>query len=674
MHAALCTFALLACSGAAAQEVRLRQLPVELYPDLPVHTLVVGDVNADGLSDLAAAVPDFDPDVFADRVVFALQQPAVAGATQFVHGPVLDARLVLSLHLADLDADGDLELLVGQSDEQDSVVIWINQGASQGGTTGQFLRLPGSLQVQGGANELSTIDSDLDPVTPPDLLVAGNGVIQFHRNRLQAGLPVLSTTQILPTDGFQHMLVTDFDADGRADVFSNGADCALWLHRGPANLPFQSQQLPSLCSTLGPILTAQAVPIDPAARDIGLVFATAAADHWVRTTWNGTAGPFFMRRQVLDSLTVGPSRSLVSFDADADGDDDLIAARANAGHHLPHLRGSAVYQRVDAETVDFSGSLGNLPAALRVQAARLLPGNAQQLILIDVNHRVSLWQAGPVESIAPMLSIAHDPRGRPNGYSRSGTLAYGLSVSPAAASRFRVTSNLTAPSGGSFTDSIEIAAGVRALGQRLSSPAISESGLWSIRISEADPADAVTLAAPQATTHMVMDQGSGLSCVIACVLGGDCRVNGRGLPGQGSGVFMGTAAEVDLLRRLRDQNLATTTAGRHYIDAYAQLEPALYRAIFATPRFYLQLWDFKDAWWTAIVSLVDGDGSVVVSPTMQQQLSAVLTHLEIVSEAELRQFVRIERAQLRLDDLAGRPIAVLQQRWEQTALFANGFE
>ncbi|MCB1642513.1 MAG: hypothetical protein KDI37_12335, partial [Xanthomonadales bacterium] len=112
----------------------------------------------------------------------------------------------------------------------------------------------------------------------------------------------------------------------------------------------------------------------------------------------------------------------------------------------------------------------------------------------------------------------------------------------------------------------------------------------------------------------------------------------------------------------------------YYIDLYESLVLDLYGASFVDPHFYEDLWQLKDTWMPAVANLVDGDGQMPISDEMQDRLLSVLLRFQLDGSASLRQAIEVERQALGLNQISGRPISWLQQRWESTPLQIDGFE
>jgi hypothetical protein len=125
------------------------------------------------------------------------------------------------------------------------------------------------------------------------------------------------------------------------------------------------------------------------------------------------------------------------------------------------------------------------------------------------------------------------------------------------------------------------------------------------------------------------------------------------------------AAQVDILRRYRDEILDSSDEGRYYVDRYEARSLELARAALKEPAFLARFFRMQGAWVTAISALVNGSGSaVVVSTEMQDDLLSLLDSLQANGTPQLAAELAFERSRLELDSIAGLTIAEFQTRVE----------
>jgi hypothetical protein len=201
--------------------------------DLPMRP-TLGDLDGDGDLDVFAAM--LPPKVggpydSADRVLLN------DGSGSFVDSGqrLANARLAgaagsAAVALGDLDGDGDLDALVG---ETTGALAWINQGGAQGGQEGVFT---GSGQPIPGDPTQAIFLADLDRDGDLDALLAGKSQAVIWWNDGRAGFN--DSGQRLRYTERDGLAVGDFNADGYIDVFSAAYDIGfhLWLNQGDGRL------------------------------------------------------------------------------------------------------------------------------------------------------------------------------------------------------------------------------------------------------------------------------------------------------------------------------------------------------------------------------------------------------------------------------------------------------
>jgi hypothetical protein len=280
-----------------------------LQPELPIatgNTTVPNDVE----------LGDLDGDGDLDAVVVSTGDNKVAwyenrdglgnyGAQQVIASNAVD---VTALHLADLDQDGDLDLLTGGASEYDSDVSWFE---NLGG--GQF-----AAQQVISADVVGTGDvfaADLDGDGDLDVLSASrtDDKIAWYENLDGAGTfgeqNILSDT----ADGARSVVAGDLDGDGDVDIVagSQDDDTVVWF-KNAGDGTFGNAVL--LTNTADYVTSVSLVDLD---QDERLdVIITSRDDHsvvWFRNEGRGEFGP--ERLIALDSLQPY-GVSIADFDGD----------------------------------------------------------------------------------------------------------------------------------------------------------------------------------------------------------------------------------------------------------------------------------------------------------------------------------------------------------------------
>jgi hypothetical protein len=174
----------------------------------------IGDLNGDGHLDIVLAKGRHGP--LHNRVLLS------DGKGRFVAKNLSDkADRTYSAALADLDLDGDLDIVVS-NDEPDHKLIHKNDGK------GNFT-VAGSFGEPKWSTRYVTV-TDLNNDRYPDIVVANRGQPSFVcRNDGKAQFP---RCEQLPTQSATSIAAADFDGDGAVDLFvphrDGGQSVMLW--------------------------------------------------------------------------------------------------------------------------------------------------------------------------------------------------------------------------------------------------------------------------------------------------------------------------------------------------------------------------------------------------------------------------------------------------------------
>ena len=129
---------------------------------------------------------------------------------------------------------------------------------------------------------------------------------------------------------------------------------------------------------------------------------------------------------------------------------------------------------------------------------------------------------------------------------------------------------------------------------------------------------------------------------------------------------------LETLRRLRDEVMAASPAGRYYRDLYDAYSPELRELMLGDLRIVRDALAAAPPWIAALAELVDGGGAeATVTPAMVASMLAIFDRFESSASPGLREAFRRERARLRLADMAGRSIedafALVEERGRPAA-------
>lgn len=637
----------LLASPLCAQTSLLRQSLIDVMRGYPIARTAADDFDGDGLTDLAGITFDSAPGLYSQTKVLVQRQLADG----FHDQQVLYASAPQDLLVTDLDADGDVDLAVVQDDPADALAIWLNQGGVQGGPPGQLNRLPLSL-AQDLAVRAVALDVDANPATPPALLLVraiGRDAL-LYATHVQAPTPELQLLQSLPHPGAIGVATADVDRNGGPDLLIYGDGCRLWMQPGPGGASYTAAN-ENPCGVGTVYAAALAVP--PAAGPYFLALARSSGDEWLRVAPGST---FSMP---LSSATTGITRDFAFIDADGDADLDLLAARANENAVLAAERGSPVYRRVGDS---FEGSLQTVQSAWSAASLSLGAGASGAIVLAHPLRSTAPWQPQPVSALTPVVQFI----GNASVYPAPGLVAF-LGIQPFTLGPTSV--HISAASAGqSHQWSEDLGPGVNSVAADAPVTTIAPS-TWTLSLTSIAPVGAGVIGPNNSTrVQVVQPELSEGACYLESLFQLMASLLGAA-PDNLQGV-----SELDQLRRMRDEKLAATAAGQHYIALYQTLQPDLYAATVADPQFAVELWALKDAFMPAINNLLDGNGQALIDAPMQSALSAALNRFAAHASPRLLDAVARERRALDLDHLQGQPIATLQTRWEQSPLSANGWE
>jgi hypothetical protein len=215
--------------------------------DLPMRP-TLGDLDGDGDLDVYAAMlpprgGDYDS---ADRVLLNDGRGDFVDSGQRLENTRLPGTAGSgAVALGDLDADGDLDALVATST---GAAIWINQGGAQGGRSGIFAE-PGPRLGRGHIEAVFLADldadGDLDAVVGwksqafvwlDSVIAAGRAEASVWWNDGQAGFR--DSGQRLRYTERHALAIGDFNGDSFLDFFAaaDDSDVHVWFNQGDGRL------------------------------------------------------------------------------------------------------------------------------------------------------------------------------------------------------------------------------------------------------------------------------------------------------------------------------------------------------------------------------------------------------------------------------------------------------
>ncbi len=299
-------------------------------PDLDFAKSVrFADIEGDGDQDIAYVSEDQNevgwyinngarPPAWTQRVVTA--------------GNATHTKFVTS---ADMDNDGDMDLLSAWSglEGQGSAVLWHRNDGQPGAGFASFVVTTAAI----GARYVHA--ADLDGDGDQDLLTASrdDGRILWFVNyspHRTAQLPASGQHSLGNYFIARHIIAADIDGDGDRDMLSVGDQAFVWHENNGAQPPSFTQH--AIPAAISGARWADAADLDRDG-DLDLILAATNSGtvYWYEN--NGAKPPTFTERVAVSEL--GGPRSAVAADIDRDGDID-IAVPSDEDHRLLWLENS----------------------------------------------------------------------------------------------------------------------------------------------------------------------------------------------------------------------------------------------------------------------------------------------------------------------------------------------
>jgi hypothetical protein len=265
----------------------------------------------------------FTPFLRAGLFAGALCLPGTAHGAVVPFAPPLpvsgDAQAVESVVAADVDRDGDLDLLVADAGSPGRVLLLRNQ--TGGGTSWSSV-----VVAMAGASPRSVAAADVDGDGDLDVVSASlpDDEVSWHENVGGAGASWTTHTIATDVDGAAAVAVADIDRDGDADVLAAAVDgngAVLYFQNGGSGSAWTRRTVGTPGFGVG---TVSAADLD---RDGDLDVLTrheAGGPAWYESSAGGTT--WTLRLVGTHAL----ARQAAAADIDRDGDLDVLQA-SNSG-------------------------------------------------------------------------------------------------------------------------------------------------------------------------------------------------------------------------------------------------------------------------------------------------------------------------------------------------------
>ncbi len=324
----------------------MRGAPVLFPRDAPVRTSgynapTLGDVDGNGLLDLVVGVIGgaYSPRTTAVENLLLVSQAARGRFETRTRRliPTVDVGSEAMPTLADLDGDGDLDLLVGNKIATDTdttgTITWFENTGSRAAPS--YVER-GFLPLRGEFHYAPTI-ADLDGDGLPDLVVGTwRDVVQWWRNTGTRAAPryaLADSALITLTRGSNTApAFADLDGDGDLDLIVGEASGQLNLYRNVGTVRAPRFELVS-DTYLDIDVGRRSAPVFADLRgdgtpDLLLGSEDGGVQHWRNVS--DASGVRFVREADLPVRT-GPFSTIAVGDVDGDGDLDVLVGTAAGG-------------------------------------------------------------------------------------------------------------------------------------------------------------------------------------------------------------------------------------------------------------------------------------------------------------------------------------------------------
>ena len=277
---------------------------------LGAQSVFAADMNGDGDLDVLSASEDddtiawYENDGSADPVFTERVITTAANGAQ-------------SVFAVDLDSDGDLDVL--SASEFDNTIAWYeNDGRANPAFSEQLITTAARRAQSVFAADLDG-DGDLDVLSASD----GDDAIAWYENDGTADPEFVGQIITKTTKGAQSVFAADMDSDGDMDILSasNVDDTVSWHENDGAENPIFTERI--ITTNLHNARSALAVDVDGDG-DLDVLSASFNDNTIAWYENDGAADPVFIEREITTDAE--GARSAFAADLDGDGDLEVLSA------------------------------------------------------------------------------------------------------------------------------------------------------------------------------------------------------------------------------------------------------------------------------------------------------------------------------------------------------------
>jgi FG-GAP-like repeat/Putative metal-binding motif len=311
--------------------------PLTLGP----QSIHVADMDADGDADILSVTSTDDLVSFHENIF----GDGVAWAKHLVHS---GSRFPKSVTSGDMDGDGDLDILSAHTN--DDLYAWHeNTGVA-------FTWIPHVIAIHLRAPS-SVLARDLDGDGDLDVLTtsANDNNVSWHENVNGDGSAFFSRSITSDASAARSVYAADLDGDGDLDVLSASLadDKVAWYPNGTIHRRTRYPGEEPLSGAPAGLRVVRAVDVD-ADGDLDVVSASDGS-----LSWHENLGPGGTSWVVNPVATLAaPATSLQTVDVNRDGDPDLLHSHSGTDPIVWHERGASAW----TSHVIFSGNAAVLDA------------------------------------------------------------------------------------------------------------------------------------------------------------------------------------------------------------------------------------------------------------------------------------------------------------------------